>query len=128
MNLKNFLLTMITVTSISNISQASITEVNDLNTFNTEISKDMPVVVKFYASWCNPCKRMENIVKTVAQEYPNQVKFIAVNVDKGSDIANKYGIQSIPQLLFISKGSVKGKISGITTVQNIKNTIEKNLK
>ena len=58
-----------------------------------------PVVVDFYADWCQPCKRLEPILRQIAQHYNGAVDFYRINVDKNSDIADVFQIRSIPFLL-----------------------------
>ena len=58
-----------------------------------------PVVVDFYADWCQPCKRLEPILRRVAQHYNGEVDFYRINVDENSDIADVFQIRSIPFLL-----------------------------
>ena len=58
-----------------------------------------PVIVDFYADWCQPCKRLEPILRRVAQHYNGEVDFYRINVDENSDIADVFQIRSIPFLL-----------------------------
>lgn len=60
---------------------------------------ERPVVVDFYADWCQPCKRLEPILREVAQYYNGEVDFYRINVDNNSDIADVFQIRSIPYLL-----------------------------
>ena len=58
-----------------------------------------PVVVDFYADWCQPCKRLEPILRQIAQHYNGKVDFYRINVDQNSDIADVFQIRSVPFLL-----------------------------
>ena len=58
-----------------------------------------PVVVDFYADWCEPCKRLEPILRQIAQHYNGEVDFYRINVDENVDIADVFYIRSIPLLL-----------------------------
>ena len=58
-----------------------------------------PVVVDFYADWCLPCRRLDPILRQIAQYYNGEVDFYRINVDKNSDIADVFQIRSIPFLL-----------------------------
>jgi thioredoxin len=60
---------------------------------------ERPVVVDFYADWCQPCKRLEPILRDVAHHYQGEVDFYRINVDENSDIADVFQIRSIPYLL-----------------------------
>ncbi len=58
-----------------------------------------PVVVDFYADWCQPCKRLEPILRQVAQHYEGKVDFYRINVDENSEISDVFQIRSVPYLL-----------------------------
>jgi len=62
-----------------------------------------PVIVYFYADWCGPCKMVSPLVETISKEYDSVLNVFKINVDNSSDIATKYGVMSIPTLLFMDK-------------------------
>lgn len=62
-------------------------------------------VIDFYADWCGPCRMLSPIVEEMAERYPD-VKFGKVNVDKETELAVRFGIMSIPTLVFIKGGQV----------------------
>lgn len=62
-------------------------------------------VIDFYADWCGPCRMLSPIVEEMAARYPD-VKFGKVNVDKEAELAVRFGIMSIPTLVFIKGGQV----------------------
>lgn len=67
-----------------------------------------PVVIDFYATWCGPCKMMSPIVEEVAETYAGKVDFYKVDIDTERELADVFGIQSIPTFLFVP---VKGNPS-----------------
>ena len=62
---------------------------------------DKPAIIDFNATWCGPCRRIAPILDELAQEYDGQIVIYKVDVDKCPDIAEAFGIQSIPAVLYI---------------------------
>lgn len=72
---------------------------------------ERPVVVDFYADWCQPCKRLDAILRQVAQHYEGTVDFYRIDVDKNSEISDVFQIRSVPFLLICPlKGEPKSVI------------------
>ena len=74
--------------------------------FDQAVKETPIVVVDFYSNSCGPCKQLAPRIKELAEELPD-VKFMKVNVSTNSALANKYGIKSIPQLLFFKAGNLQ---------------------
>jgi len=82
--------------------------------FEEEVLKsDVPVLVDFWAEWCQPCKMVSPIVDEIGQEYAGRVKVAKIDVDSNSKIATQYGIMSIPSLLFFKDGKVVDQVVGV---------------
>ncbi|MBI1937130.1 MAG: thioredoxin [Ignavibacteriales bacterium] len=81
--------------------------------FDAEALKsDVPVVVDFWAAWCGPCRMIAPIIEELADEYQGKIKVGKLDVDENQQTAIKYGVRSIPTVLFLKGGEVKDTIIG----------------
>src|SRR4028119_2096535 len=81
--------------------------------FESEVvQSDNAVVVDFWAEWCQPCKMLSPVLDKVAQKYTGQLKVVKCNVDENQEIAMKYGVMSIPNLIFFKDGQVVNQAVG----------------
>jgi thioredoxin 1 len=100
-------------------------EINDTNFENEVIQSNLPVLVDFWAEWCGPCKMIAPLLDEIATEQAGQVKVARVNVDTNPVLAARYGIQSIPTLLYFAGGEVRDKTIGVTGKRAIVSKLEK---
>lgn len=89
--------------------------------------KDGNVVVDFFATWCQPCRMMGQVIEKIEPTKPN-VKFIKVDVDKLPEIAQRYGVYSIPQINFLKDGNDQGKVIGFHYENDFVDLIDKAFK
>lgn len=71
-----------------------------------------PVLVDFYASWCNPCKMLAPVMDEIAREYSSKVRVCKINIEAEPEIAEKYRIKSVPTLILFKQGDVIGTRHG----------------
>ncbi|MEM0438383.1 MAG: thioredoxin [Candidatus Micrarchaeia archaeon] len=92
--------------------------------FKKAVSSGKYVLVDFWATWCGPCLMMAPVFEQASKEVPN-VKFAKVNVGSAQELAQEYGIMSIPTLILFENGSEKARITGALPLAAIKKFIEK---
>jgi len=94
-------------------------------TFETEaLRKDgVPVLVDFWASWCGPCRAMEPVLESLAEELEGRAVIAKVNVDDEPAVANAARIQSIPTMVLLKNGEVKDVFVGVTSKSVLKSKI-----
>ena len=81
----------------------SVIEITSSNFENEVLSSDQTVLIDFWASWCMPCKMLSPVVDEIAEENP-EIKVGKVNVDEQPELAEKFGVMSIPTLIVFKNG------------------------
>lgn len=100
-----------------------IMEIGD-SSFDSEVLEaEKPVLVDFWAPWCGPCRAIAPIVEELSEAFGDTVKFTKCNVDENPVTPTKYGIKSIPTLIFFKDGKVLDKIVGIVAKSRLEEMI-----
>ena len=105
------------------MSSGKVVVVTDAEFESTVLQSDKPVILDFWAEWCQPCKMLSPTVEEIAGEYEDTVKVGKLNVDDNPDTATKYGIRGIPTLLFFKSGQVVQQLVGVKSKSEIKKVI-----
>ncbi|HEU0337104.1 MAG TPA: thioredoxin [Gaiellaceae bacterium] len=75
------------------------------STFDLEVIKsDTPVIVDFWAEWCGPCHAVAPVLDKIVEERAGEVKLVKVNIDEERELADRYGIASIPTMILFKDG------------------------
>lgn len=92
----------------------TIIEFTDTN-FETEvIGAEVPVLVDFWAEWCQPCRMLAPTIDEIADQFEGKIKVGKVDTDSNREISMKYGIQSIPTVIVFKGGEIAKKFVGLT--------------
>lgn len=88
-------------------------EFTDANFQSEALESDMPVLIDFWAEWCQPCRALAPTIEELANDYAGRVKIGKVDVDNNRETAMKYSIQSIPTVVLLKNGEVVNKFVGL---------------
>ena len=70
-------------------------------------------MVDFNADWCNPCKEMHPILKSLKKKFGNNLKILKINVDNNKALSNKFNVKGVPSYILFQKGEIKWRKSGL---------------
>ena len=82
-----------------------------------------PAIVDFYADWCGPCRRLGPKLEAAAKKYAGKIDVYKINIDKEPELANLFGVQSIPMCLFIPMKGTPVQTVGELTPDQIEESI-----
>ena len=116
--------------NIDNDSMISITNIIDVNadTFMTEVieaSKEKPIIVDFWAPWCEPCKQLTPILENAVKDQREKITLAKIDIDQNQDIAAQLRIQSIPTVYTFFEGKVADGFQGVKSNSEILEFVKK---
>ena len=98
------------------------------DTFEKEVlQSSSPVLVDFWAEWCQPCQMVGPVVDALSEEYNGKVKFGKINVDENINVPGNYGVMSIPTLIVFKDGKPFKTMVGVQGKDTLKKAIEEAL-
>ena len=80
-------------------------------------------LVDFWAPWCGPCRMLAPVIEQLAEEFDGKAKICKVNSDEQTDLTTKYGVRSLPTMLFMKDGEVVDQLIGASPKQAIADKI-----
>ena len=87
------------------------------------LNADKPVLVDFWAPWCMPCRMLAPTIEEIAEDAEGRAYVGKVNVDEEAELAIKYGVRSIPTLLFFEKGQLVNRMVGVQDKEDIETAL-----
>ncbi|MCP3951036.1 MAG: thioredoxin [Desulfobacterales bacterium] len=102
----------------------SFLEITDDNFEKEVVEAGKPAIVDFWAPWCGPCKAIGPVLEDLAGSYGDQVLFTKCNVDDNPVTPGKFGIKSIPTLIFFKGGKVVEQITGMVARGKVEDSIK----
>lgn len=95
--------------------------------FNELIQSDIPVVIDFFATWCQPCKVQSSVLTTVKKNIGEAARIVKIDIDKFQDIAAEFAVRSVPTLMIFKNGEQLFRQSGLMDVNSLTAEIQKHL-
>ncbi len=98
----------------------------DSKNFQSEVlESNVPVLVDFAATWCGPCQMMGPVLEQLSAEYEGKAKIVKVDIDASVDLAQKYQIMSVPNMIFFKNGEPQDAVVGAVPAAYLKEKLDK---
>lgn len=101
---------------------------NDENFENEVINSDIPVIVDFWAEWCQPCKQFAPSFEDLANDFVGKIKFVKFNIDEAPETPTKYGVRGIPNLILFNNGEIVDSKVGAISKELLADWLNDNIK
>jgi thioredoxin 1 len=101
--------------------------VNSTKEFDDLLTKEKYVLVDFWATWCAPCRMIAPVIEKIADQYESKVTVAKVDVDQQQELSIRYGISSIPTVIFFKEGKIASKEIGVKPLNSFTKMIESNI-
>ena len=104
-----------------------IKNINSTQEFDNMIKQNKYVLVDFWAAWCAPCRMVAPVIEKIAEQYSGKINVAKVDVDAQQELAIRYGIQSIPTVIFFKDGRIASKEIGVKPMSSFARMIDGNI-
>ncbi len=109
---------------MENVTSKNTIRITDDNFESEVIRSEIPVLVDFWAEWCGPCKVIGPTIDSLAADYQGKVKVAKLNVDDNPQAAGRFGVRSIPTMIFFKDGEAQQSVVGIRPKGHLAELIE----
>lgn len=92
--------------------------------FQELINSERPVLIDFFATWCQPCKVQSSVLNTVKENVGEKARIVKIDVDQYPAIAAQYGVRGVPTLAIFKESELLYKESGVHDVNRLTNLLE----
>jgi len=108
------------------MASANVVELTSANWENEVVNSQVPVMVDFWAPWCGPCRMLAPTIDRIADQFVGRIKVGKLNTDDNQDVAVRYAISGIPQLLFFQGGDKpKERLVGVQPEATLVKTLNR---
>lgn len=91
--------------------------------FQELIQSERPVLIDFFATWCQPCKVQSSVLNSVKEQVGEKARIVKIDIDQFPSIANQYNVRGVPTLAVFKNGEMLWKESGVHDVNSLVNII-----
>lgn len=93
--------------------------INRHNFLREILQSDTPVLLDFFAPWCTPCRMLSAVLDDISDSYDGMLRVCRVNVDRETELADKYNISEIPTVIFFKNGRPTDRFTGFRSAEEI---------
>ncbi len=97
----------------------SLVNLNSENFTKEVLEEEKPVLIDFWAEWCGPCRMMAPVIDEIAESMKDSIKVCKVNIDENQELAEEYGVMSIPTFIVIKNGKETGRTIGVQSKEQL---------